>query len=314
MIPNRIRTRIGSTKANSTAAAPASRRGSPAGASRRLPSRRITLKASDGKPSADAREIRGTDQASRAAERGGQNLRVRTVGAAAQRRVECLSGRVDKHGAGVRRTTPNHKTHRVKDRGEVGEPLSDPPAHGVEALPRPWVASVRRLGHQWSGDGVDLTDDSFHQGRHAGRRRAGHLARGPDERVAARILLPATVIAATTQAPVGHHANVAGLAGHTESTAEQATLEHDAAADSGAENYRDDGVMSASGTEPVLGPRMTVRIVLDDDRQVDQLRDAHLQRLVSPHQVRREHDIGAVEIDPAGCADPDGLYVMAATQ
>src|SRR5665213_3819872 len=102
MMPNRIKTRIGSTRANSTAAAPASRRGSPARArndDRRPTSRRITVKASDEKALADAREIRGAHKTSRASERGGQDLGVRSVGAPAQGRGESLTRRIDEQGA-----------------------------------------------------------------------------------------------------------------------------------------------------------------------------------------------------------------------
>ena len=122
-------------------------------------------------------------------------------------------------------------------------------------------------------------------------RPAGELARLGHERVAARVLLPASAIATPAHAAIGHDAVVARLAAHPPPAAIKLAANDDAAADPGADGEKDDVVLPAGRAKPGLGPDRRVGVVLHHDRNPKTILDGFLHRLVTPAKVRGEHDV-----------------------
>ena len=100
-------------------------------------------------------------------------------------------------------------------------------------------------------------------------------------------------------------------AADAERAAEQLAVEHDAAADAGADGDQQQVVDVLAGAEGELAPGRGVRVVLDDDRQVDPLLEVGLEVHVAPGEVGREHHRRPGLVDVAGRADADGGDLVA---
>ena len=94
------------------------------------------------------------------------------------------------------------------------------------------------------------------------------------------VLLPAPLQPAPAAPAVGDHRDVADLAGHAVAAAHQPPADDEPAADPGADRDRGEVVVVAAGAEARLGPRRGVRVVLDDDGQVQLRRQRRAQVLV----------------------------------
>ena len=89
--------------------------------------------------------------------------------------------------------------------------------------------------------------------------------------------------------PSGHDAHVADLGADAEGAAEQLAVEHDAAADAGADGDQQQVVDVVAGAEGELAPGGGVRVVLDHHREVDPRLEVGLEVDVAPGDVGREH-------------------------
>ena len=86
-------------------------------------------------------------------------------------------------------------------------------------------------------------------------------------------------------------------------TALHLPVEHDAAADPGAESHAHQPRLPLPGPEPPLRPGCGVRVVLHHDRQSERCGDRVPQRLVAPGQVRGEQHPRPVGVHEARRAD-----------
>src|ERR1700678_3413741 len=86
------------------------------------------------------------------AELGGLDLRERPVTASGQRSLEPSPGRIKQQVTCFRYAAADHEAGRIKDRGQVGEPLAEPAAHDLEAAKRGRVAFGRGLGYLRAGN------------------------------------------------------------------------------------------------------------------------------------------------------------------
>ena len=94
---------------------------------------------------------------------------------------------------------------------------------------------------------------------------------------AAGVLLEAAVVAAAAQDAVGHDAHVADLGADAEGAAVELAVEHEAAADAGADGDQQQVVDVLAGAEAELAPGGGVGVVLDDDREVDRASSSALR-------------------------------------
>ena len=85
--------------------------------------------------------------------------------------------------------------------------------------------------------------------------------------------------------------------------------EHDPATDTGPEVDHDQMALPPAGAEPPLGPTGGIGIVVDRDGQPDPVEQGVAQRLLTPGQVRREDDGGAISPDEPGGSDADGAHL-----
>ena len=91
-------------------------------------------------------QARRADDARVLAELRGPDLRERPVTAPGQGALEGRPGGIEEQVAGLGHAAADHEAGRVEDRGQVGQPLAQPAAHGLEAAQRGRVAFGRRLG------------------------------------------------------------------------------------------------------------------------------------------------------------------------
>ncbi len=197
---------------------------------------------------------------------------------------------------------------------EHRDALAHPAAQLGEQLDRQGVATLRELGDAGAGDPVEVAVAEGRE-RRGTLVAVGHaLTRIAYEGAAARVLLPAAVLAAAAQDAVGHDAHVADLGGDAEATAEQLAAVHDATTDAGADRDEQQVVGVLAGTEAELAPRRSVGVVLDDDGQVDEGADALAERLLAPVDVGREAHGRPVLADEAGGTDADAGGLLLADQ
>ena len=93
-------------------------------------------------------------------------------------------------------------------------------------------------------------------------------------------------VAALAPVPTRHADHVAPLPRHPVGAAEQVAVDHQPAADAGAEGDADHHRRAPAGAEPVLRPGRRVRVVVDDQREVDAFVQSVLQRFLAPGEVR----------------------------
>ena len=134
----------------------------------------------------------------------------------------------------------------------------------------------------------------------------GGLAGGAHERGAGAGQTPGTpAVAAAAHHAAGDHPHVPDLGGHAEGAAVELAVQHDAAADTGADGDEQEVVDVLAGTEGELAPGGRVGVVLDDHREVHVLLQLGLQVDVPPRQVGREVDPrpGVVDVPRGAHAD-----------
>src|SRR5436190_20554252 len=83
-----------------------------------------------------AGQIRGADDARVLTELRDLDLGQRPVAAAGQRVLECDPGGVEEQLARLGHAAADHEAGRIEDRGQVGQALAEPAAHGLEAAQR----------------------------------------------------------------------------------------------------------------------------------------------------------------------------------
>jgi len=261
-------------------------------------------------PAADepvtAGEVSGTDDARVLAELGGLNLRERPVTASGQRSLEPSPRRIKQQVTCFRYATADHEAGRIKDRGQVGEPLAQPAAHDLEAAKRGRVAFGRGLGYLRAGNTLGPPPAQLQQPHGAFRGAPCEFARLVNQGVPAAVLLPAAAVPAAAQPAVGDHADMPGLARHAPPATVELTADDDARADACSHRHKHHVAVSAGGPEPRLGPGRCVRVVLHHHLAAQTLLDPLLQRLVTPGEIRREQHRGPGAVDEPGCAEPDG--------
>ena len=203
---------------------------------------------------------------------------------------------------------PIAMTLGIEHRRERRDALAQPLTHVAEQVDAHRVTLPGEAGDHLAGDGLDVAGDGQERlglGVVGLRTRPGVAHEGPT----ARVLLEASALAAPAQPTVGNHADVADLGRGAEATAHHHAPMDDAAAHAGADGDEQQVVGVLAGAEAVLAPGRGVGVVLDDDREVDQLADGLGQRFVDPVDVGGERHRGAVDVDEAGRADADAAHV-----
>ena len=99
-------------------------------------------------------------------------------------------------------------------------------------------------------------------------------------------------VAALAAVAVRDDLHVPELAGHPVGAAEHPAVDHQRAADAGAERDAEDEAVPDAGTEPALRERRGVGVVVDHHGETDSGHQRVAQRLVAPVEVRGEHHHG----------------------
>ena len=73
---------------------------------------------------------------------------------AGQGPLEGGTGRLEQQFTRLRYAAADHEAGRIEDRGQVGQALAEPAAHGLEAAQRGRVALGRGLGDLRAGDAL----------------------------------------------------------------------------------------------------------------------------------------------------------------
>jgi hypothetical protein len=242
------------------------------------------------------------------------DLRERPVAPAGQGPLEGGAGRLEKQLTCLRYAASDHEAGRVEHRGQVGQALAEPVAHGLEAAQRGRVTLARGLGDLRAVDALGQSAAQLKQPHGALRGTSGELTRLGDQGVAAGVLLPAAPVAAAAQPAVGHHPDVPWFAGDAPAAAVQLAADNDGGSDPGPDRHQHHVAVAAGGAEARFGPGRGVRVVLHHDRAAQTLLHPLLERLVAPGQVRREQHGGARAVDEAGGAQADGGDLVAVQQ
>ena len=100
--------------------------------------------------------------------------------------------------------------------------------------------------------------------------------------VAGRLSLEAAPTAADTRAAIGLDDHVPDVTGVAQTTAEQPSVENDAAADAGRHDHGDEVALPGRGTPPALGQRQRFRIVVHEGRYAGELLQPRPQGKLSP--------------------------------
>jgi len=120
----------------------------------------------------------------------------------------------------------------------------------------------------------------------------GRTSTGLDfDRITGEVRLEAALGAATTQAATRLDDHVSDVSGVAETPVDQAAPRHDSPADSGADHHRDEVVDSASRTDPSLGHRESLGIVVDVRGESGDLGHRSAQSEVSPRRNVQRRDI-----------------------
>ena len=138
----------------------------------------------------------------------------------------------------------------------------------------------------------------------------GHgLPRLADERRDAAVLLKAAAHTAVALFPVHINHKVAQLGRCTVAAGQQLTVQHYAAADTGAQRDHDHAAAPFACARAVLAPGGHVGVVIHMDGQAGALVDHLAQRDVVKFQIVGIQHGAGVHIDAAGCADahPGGI-------
>ena len=166
----------------------------------------------------------------------------------------------------------------------------------------------RGRGDARSGDSVRVATEHLHQAISHRRVGSRQLLRLANQCVAGGVLLPAASVPALAAVATGNADHVAPLPGHPVGATEQIAVDHQAAADARTQGDADHHRRATAGAEPVLRPRRSVGVVVDDQRQVDAFAQPVLERFLAPGEVRGEADDRLGVVDPAGGPDAGRLH------
>src|SRR5262249_51550310 len=155
-------------------------------------------------------QVGGADDAGVLAELRDLDLGQRPVTAAGQRALEGGPRGVEQQFPRLGYAAAYHEAGRIENPGQVGQPLAEPAADGLEAAQRGRVAFGRSLGDHRPGDSFRRSVTQLEQPDGAARRAPGELTGLGDQGVAAAVLLPAAPVPAAAQPAVGHYPDVAG--------------------------------------------------------------------------------------------------------
>ena len=240
------------------------------------------------------------------AEPGRADLEHRAVAAAGELGGEGRADRVEQQVAGLADAAADHDDRRVEHGGQGGDALAEPAAQLGELLDGERVAVLRRR--------AVISGPVIASGSPPARSSRSPASSEPPRAAARASRTSAEPLAYCSRQPrlpqphrhaVRHDPQVADLGADAEGAAVQRAVEHDAAADAGADGDQQQVVDVVAGAEGELAPRRGVGVVLDDDRQVDALLELGPEVDVAPGDVGREHDHGARLVDVAGGADAD---------
>src|ERR1022692_1996782 len=107
---------------------------------------------------------------------------------------------------------------------------------------------------------------------------------------------------------------MARLARHSPPAAVELAVQHQPAADAGADSDHDDMLMPACGTELGFRPRRCVGVVLHENGPAGALLDLPRYRLIAPGKIWGEQDRRPALLDETGRADPDCLDLVPGQQ
>src|SRR3989441_2178261 len=119
-------------------------------------------------------------------------------------------------------------------------------------------------------------------------------------------------ISAFAAAAVGIDGHVADLAGDVGGAVIDLAVEHDAAADPGADREADDVVRPARRAPPPFAENGAVRVVVEGGGQSQRLHDAVPQREIGPAEVRGQQHHAARRVERARRADSHARDLLAA--
>ena len=259
-------------------------------------------------PSARAGEVGGADDARVVAQGGEPQLGDLAVLASREVLLEGLPHRVEQEVACVGDAAADRDHAGVEHGREGRNALAHPLAHVAEQVEAHRVALLGEPGDHLAGDRLDC-----HPRRRAGARPAGRRTRpehGRRARGRGRSRTARSSRAGRTRTG-GRRARSGGGRSRPRRRSRRAAPSpvDDAAAHTGADGDEQQVVGVRSGTEAVLAPGRGVGVVLDDDREVDELADVLGERLVDPVDVGREGHRGAVDVDEARRADADAAHL-----
>ncbi|GAB49486.1 hypothetical protein MOPEL_130_00930 [Mobilicoccus pelagius NBRC 104925] len=149
------------------------------------------------------------------------------------------------------------------------------------------------------------------EGRGTGAALVDEVTGLPHERGAGAVLLEAAPHPASAEQTVGHDPDVPHLGADTVGAPHEVALGDDATADARADREEDEVLDVTGGAVDELAPRRRVRVVLEDDRQPDEIGESCTERFVTPGDVRGEQHPFAGTVEEPGDRDADGGHVVA---
>src|SRR6478735_1089253 len=254
-----------------------------------------------------SRQVGGADQPGAVPEPCLADLRDGPEPAAHELTRERRPRGVEQQLVGLADAATDHDDARVEDLGQRRDALAEPAAELGQLLPGALVAVLGRLGDQRAGD---LLQVAARAAQHAlGDLRTAHRERPrlPHQCGAAGVLLEAAVLAAAAEDAVRYDAHVADLRADAVRAAVDLTVQHQPAADTGADGDQQQVLGVVAGAVHELAPRRGVGVVLDHDRELDALLELALEVLVAPGDVRCEEHHRALLVDVAGRTHADRL-------
>ena len=184
------------------------------------------------------------------------------------------------------------------DADEARDPLEFP-CHRL-------VAGPCRLAHRLGRDLSGIAAGEIEQRRRLARAQQPDA--GGRDRRAARHRLQAAPGTAAAERAARIDDLVAELAGRAERPQAQSAVDHDTAADAGAQGEQRHRRCAATGAERELAQRRRADVVQQANRRRQPLAEQPGHRYVAPlaRQVRQKPGDAGLEVDPSGAADADG--------
>ena len=219
------------------------------------------------------------------------------------RRADFAAQRLEESVTGMSYTTEDHHDVRVEDVEEVGDANAKIPSRVVGHLPGHRIAGIGRLVDQLRGHPVEIAAGEVPHRARAVRcqqfpRAAGDVLSGSER-------LEAAVIAAAAERSVGVDHHVAEFAGHVGRAMVEPAVDHDAAADTGAEREADDLPAALRRADPALGLHRAIRVILQRRGDAEAGGEPGAKRQVGPAEVGGQQDDTLGDVERTRCADTD---------